>query len=165
MADVGDMWAVRTSGFFGWAIRLLTRSPVNHAGVWAPNGMVGEARPSGFIVDRPPWPTLITIRVPLTPGQRAQIPAVLTMITGTRYNFLDIAALAVALISRCKTPRWVARRLARPDRLMCSQAVDLVLAAVGFHLYDDGRLAGEVTPGDILTWQPGMGRNDRADAP
>jgi hypothetical protein len=65
---------------------------------------------------------------------------------GVPYNFIDIADLFLALVLRFATPRFIKRRLASPERLMCSQAADLIDQAMGIHLFTN-LLPGEVTPG------------------
>jgi hypothetical protein len=35
--------------------------------------------------------------------------------------------------------------------LICSQLVDRACELAGVHLFDDGRLSGQVTPGDLYT--------------
>lgn len=147
---VGDLWVVRTGGFVAAVIRFLTHSPVNHAGVYLPDGMIGEAETSGFRIVPNHYSTLITVPMDLTDAQRAAVPAAAKKLVGVPYNFIDIAALAISLITRTKTPRLIERRLSRPDRLICSQACDQLMLNIGVHLYQDGRLPGEVTPADIL---------------
>lgn len=89
----------------------------------------------------------VIVTAPLTDGQRAQILNAATPLLGTPYGFADIAALALAKIG-IRLP-FLSKRLARPDRLFCSQLVDIVWQAVGFHAFDDGRMPQDVTPGDI----------------
>ena len=89
----------------------------------------------------------VIVTAPLTDGQRARIAAMATPLLGTPYGFADIAALAFAKLG-LRVP-FLSKRLARPDRLFCSQLVDIVWQAVGFKAFDDGRLPQDVTPGDI----------------
>jgi hypothetical protein len=39
--------------------------------------------------------------------------------------------------------------IADSGHLICSQLVDLCYLRAGAHLFDDGRLPGDVTPGDL----------------
>jgi hypothetical protein len=147
----GDLWVVRTNGFVAWSIRLLTRSTVNHAGIYLPNNQVGEADTSGFRIRPNTYgDRLITVPIDLDDYQRNAVWDAALSLVGTPYNFLDIAALAVALTTGRATPRFIAQRLSNPRRLMCSQACDELMLRVNYHLFDDGRLPGEVTPQDLL---------------
>jgi len=72
---------------------------------------------------------------------------------GIPYNWPDIVAIGLAQrrLGRLVTPRsWLARRLSRGDRLICSQLVDVCYEAAGLHLFTDHRPAGLVSPGDLL---------------
>jgi hypothetical protein len=89
----------------------------------------------------------VIVSVPLTDEQRARILNAATPLLGTPYGFADIAALALAKLG-LKLP-FLTKRLARPDRLFCSQLVDIVWQAVDFTAFADGRLPQDVTPGDI----------------
>ena len=147
----GDLWVVRTNGFPAWAIRTLTRSTVNHAGIYLANGYIGEADTHGFrIVLNHYSDRLIHIPTALDDYQRQQVQDKALGLLGVPYNWVDIAALAISLTTRQATPRFIAKRLSNPRRLMCSQACDELMLRVGCHLFDDGRLPGEVTPQDLL---------------
>lgn len=89
----------------------------------------------------------VIVTAPLSDEQRAAILAAAEQLLGTPYGFADIAALALSKLG-VKLP-FLSKRLARPDRLFCSQLVDIVWQAVGFHAFDDGRPPQSVTPGDI----------------
>lgn len=66
---------------------------------------------------------------------------------GVPYNYLDY--LAIGLDRFGIRPKFIRNRLARHDRLICSQLVDFVYLAAGIHLFSDGRDSQEVTPGDL----------------
>lgn len=89
----------------------------------------------------------VIVTAPLTPDERDKVLAAATPLLGTPYGFADIAALALAKLG-IRLPS-LTRRLARPDRLFCSQLVDIVWQSVGFRAFDDDRLPQDVTPGDI----------------
>ena len=89
----------------------------------------------------------VIVTAPLTDEQRARILEAASSLLGTPYGFADIAALALAKLG-LRVP-FLSKRLARPDRLFCSQLVDIVWQSVGFKAFDDGRLPQDVTPGDI----------------
>lgn len=45
----GTIFVLRSNGFVPWAIRTLTRSRVNHAGVCVASGVTVEAQASGAV--------------------------------------------------------------------------------------------------------------------
>ena len=152
MPTIGDYMVTRTGGFVAWTIRWLCHSPVNHAAVYIGGGKVVEAQPGGArVTDVAKYPDAIWSDMPLVHDDRVVIVWISLSLVGTPYSFWDIAALAVALITGRRTPRWIAHRLSRPDRLICSQLVDEAYRRAGVHLFDDAqRLPCEVTPGDLL---------------
>ena len=152
MPAYGDFMVTRTGGFVAWTIRWLCHSPVNHAAVYIGGGKVVEAQPGGArLADVSLYPHAIWSDMPLSHEDRAVIVWISLSLVGTPYSFADIAALAVALITGRRTPRWIADRLSRPDRLICSQLVDEAYRRAGVHLFQDrDRLPCEVTPGDLL---------------
>lgn len=66
---------------------------------------------------------------------------------GIGYSYLDYFALALERFN--VHIKAVQNRVAREDRMICSQLVDWVYGQVGLHLFDDGRLPQDVTPGDL----------------
>lgn len=138
----------------GKVIRLATRSQVNHAFIVVDASHIVEARPTGAalkpISEYADHLVVFNDTEPLTDIERAGIVAqALAYATrGVGYGFLDILALAITTFG--VRWGWLARRVERDDRLICSQLVDRCYLAVGVHLFDDGRLSGQVTPGDLL---------------
>lgn len=150
----GSYGVVRTGGFMGKVIRLATRSQVNHAFVVIDDTHIVEARPTGAKV-KPlsEYDGLLVVyndTEPIPGVVRHDIVAqALTYATrGVGYGFLDIFALALTTFG--VRWRWLASRVERDDRLICSQLVDRCYLMAGVHLFDDGRLSGQVTPGDLL---------------
>jgi hypothetical protein len=88
-----------------------------------------------------------TGRIPLTEVQRMFISEYAIGLVGTPYSFLDYSSIALAHY-RIR-PRWVRDFVASTDHLICSQLVDEAYLRAGVHLFDDGRLPGDVTPGDL----------------
>ena len=81
------------------------------------------------------------------PEQRVRIVAEATALLGTPYSFLDYLALA---LHRFKVrPKCIEGRVTDSGHLICSQLVDQVYLAAGIHLFADGRMSQDVTPGDI----------------
>lgn len=78
---------------------------------------------------------------------RAQIVAEARGLEGTKYNFPDYFYLALCHFG--VRANWLERRINNSGKLICSQLVDEVYRRAGIHLFDDGRLAQDVTPGDL----------------
>lgn len=67
---------------------------------------------------------------------------------GTRYSFLDY--LSLALLHLGLPRRLTAKRVTDSGHMICSQLVDTILTRAGVHLFDDGRLPQDVTPGALF---------------
>lgn len=159
VTKTGDYFVVRTGGIAGWLIRLGTRSPYNHAGVVVDgHGRTVEAKPSGAcygnIADYGTDRMLVGCPVRLTSDVRRSIAVHAGQLVGTPYSWLDILALALLQFGVTR-PRWIERRVARTDRLVCSGLVDLAYRQAGIELFDDGRPFQDVTPGDLARLLPG----------
>lgn len=99
------------------------------------------------------------VRLPLSPEQREAVSMeALSLVAqrsgrGIGYSFADY--LALALWEKNIPGRNVLRGYVKSsNRMICSQLVDYVLCEAGFHLFNDGRLPQDVTPGDLF-WQAG----------
>jgi hypothetical protein len=66
---------------------------------------------------------------------------------GTPYNYLDYFALALERFN--VHIKAVTDRVERTDRMICSQLVDWAYGQCGIHVFNDGRLPQDVTPGDL----------------
>jgi hypothetical protein len=147
----GDVALFRGSALGSRLIQFGTKSRYNHAGIVVDReGRTLEAFSRGA-----DWGRLsrkrgemMVLRLPLTDEQRARILPVAERIHGTPYSWRGLAAIGLAQF-RVRWPEWVKRRLNDRRDLFCSQLVDLVLHDAGFHLYDDGRHFGDVSPGDL----------------
>jgi cell wall-associated NlpC family hydrolase len=140
-----------------------TNSDVNHAGIHVGDGQVIEARPGGagyaplteYMGDNTRWSAGYGITSGL---QRAAIVAAAEHLIGTPYGWGDCVAIALAQARLgghvdahadwTHQPWWV-KRLARTDRLICSQLVDQAYLLAGVHLFSDGRYPGMVSPADL----------------
>jgi hypothetical protein len=165
----GDYGVERTRGFTAWAIRVATRSKFSHAFVVVRDGNVVEARTKGAVCrplgDRDA--IYSTDAIALAPYDRNDIVSAAMHLVGTPYGWLDI--VSIGLLQYGITPKCVRDRVQRLDQLICSQLVDLAfsggpgrlvegvqLATRGVHLFADGRLSMDVTPGDLAKragWQ------------
>jgi cell wall-associated NlpC family hydrolase len=145
----GAFGLVRTGGWAAWLIRVGTRSTVNHAFVYIGDGRIIEAEPDGATEsDVSKYSSVIWSAVPMTDEQSSAIVAWAKAQKGVPYGWLDIAVLSLAAFGIHN--RWIDRRIENTHYLICSQLVDKAYELGDVHLFDDGRLPGQVTPGDLL---------------
>jgi len=75
---------------------------------------------------------------------------------GTPYSFLDYAAIAGVRVGVANGP--VRRYVTTSKHMICSQLADQCMADAGYHVFNDGRLPQDVTPGalygKLLTMNP-----------
>lgn len=148
----GDFATVRTHGTVGWLIRLVTRAKVNHAMLLVRPGWVIEAQGNGATLTPLTYYDGYDLHwsaLPLTDDERARVVKAALTHLGAPYSFVDDACIALARIFGVHVPQAVRNRLQGTDHLMCSQLVDVAYSEAGIPLFDDGRLAGDVTPGDL----------------
>ena len=163
---IGDFGVVRTKGFVGKAIRLMTRSQVSHAFIYIGAGWIIEAQARGSTKTKLSKYTGRTIvwnwnsDQYLSPTTRVRIASEARKMLGTPYNFLDLVALFF-LTSGFRWD-WLLKRAQNNNRMICSQLVDEAYARVGEHLFDDERPSGQVTPGDLLMFIA-SGENPKID--
>lgn len=123
-----------------------------HAFLVLDNGEAIEAMPRGARLastrDRI-GPDFWYVRLPLAAEQRTRIAQLGRELVGTPYSFLDYYALG-AQQWRLPGGQWARDRVADSGRMICSQLCDDRLTQVGYHLFDDGRLPHDVTPGDLF---------------
>lgn len=166
----GDFMVTPTHGsgldrVAGWLIRYGTDSPYNHAALYV-GELVGyskpqivEAWPSGAkLSDWDSYPNGVwsTGRLPsgLTPTgeQRTRIVAAGLSMVGIPYGWLDLIAITFAQ-RRLGRPvdgdEWWVRRIGDMRTAICSQIVDQSWLLGGVHLFEDGRLPGLISPGDL----------------
>lgn len=172
----GSFFMRRIDGWTGrWvgAVQAFVRGGSNftHAGLILDDGQIIEAEPGGaniksvdtlyehnpiMVSDAPMQRWLDTTVFPLYLGareeaewnKRAEIVGKARYLNGVGYSFLDYAALAMA---EWKVPGWkfVRDRVESSQHLICSALVDRAFSWAEIHLYDDGRLPGDVTPWDL----------------
>jgi hypothetical protein len=155
----GDYGVQRTHGFTARAIKVATRSKFSHAFVVDYDGNVIEATPNGVKRNALGVRDAIysTDVVNTSADERRQIVSNAAALIDTPYGWLDI--LSIGLLQYGIKPKIVRDRVARLDRLICSQVVDLAFSgdrdhfdmqfAQGVHLFADRRLSMDVTPGDL----------------
>lgn len=66
---------------------------------------------------------------------------------GTPYDFATYGA--IPLYRAGLRIAGIKRVISDTDTMMCSRLVDAALADAGYHLFDDGRLPGNVTPSEL----------------
>ncbi|MEU3986104.1 hypothetical protein AB0F77_39610 [Streptomyces sp. NPDC026672] len=152
----GDFALTKISGLTGAFINagqylVGDGSPVQHAFVYVGNGYVVQAMPGGAemirLEDASEPVVWSTGKVPLTEAERLFISECAIGLVGTPYSFLDYASIALAHY-RIR-PRWVRDFVADSGHLICSQLIDYAYECADVHLFDDGRIPGDVTPGDL----------------
>lgn len=158
----GDVALVVNGGQFARAIRLCDKmkaqrlhvpaEPYNHAAIMISETQVVQASTSAGAVleplDKQSWHKVEWRRWPdLAPADQMLLGALAQSLLGVPYNFTDVVALAIDSFGF--DPKWVKDREADSSTLLCSQLVDLVFQRANLHLFDDGRVPGSVTPGDL----------------
>jgi len=116
-----------------------------HAFVHLGGGEIVEAEPGGA---RRAYATeysdVLWLHCPAE--HRTAVAAEAESMIGTGYSFLDYGALALHRFH----VGWLTRRYVRSSKhVICSQLCNLAAARGGWHLFSDGRLAQDVTPGDL----------------
>ena len=78
---------------------------------------------------------------------RSAVAAAAEALVGTPYSFADYAALA---LHRFHIPAPLLKHFIRTSKhAICSQLADRAAAIGGWHLFDDNRWEGDVTPADL----------------
>lgn len=156
----GDIGFTRIGGALGKWISLgqaITgdANRFTHVFVVLDNEQIAEAMPSGARIqpfDREYKTEVAYVKVGLTNEQRTtlveHLRGRLARPGGIKYSFFDYVALALAHfgIRRKKLRDYIARS----DRQICSQMADYELANVSYHVFCDGRLPQDVTPGALF---------------
>ncbi|GGY88827.1 hypothetical protein [Streptomyces nitrosporeus] len=152
----GDFGLTRIEGITGRLVAagqalVGDAAPVQHAYVYVGDGMVVQAMPGGAelirLEDASPVVQWSTGHFDLEDQTRFNIAMEARSLVGTPYSFLDYASIGLAHY-RIR-PAWVRDFVADTGHMICSQLVDEVYFRAGVHLFDDGRLPGDVTPGDL----------------
>ncbi|QNJ57667.1 cysteine protease [Streptomyces phage Keanu] len=174
----GDVLLLRIEGFVGLMVDVMQRinrdsSYWTHAAIVLDDDTVFEAQPGGAVItplskylDRPG--TVVSYYQRPKPGNpkeyelqplsnvikdhhRAGIvrDARAVFEKGYRYAWSTYFYLALARFGF--RPNWVKWAVQQPDQGICSQVCDLILADNTIHLFADGRMPYDVTPGDLGT--------------
>ncbi|QMU69514.1 hypothetical protein [Streptacidiphilus sp. P02-A3a] len=154
----GDFAVIRIAGDVGRLIRLGQwlngdgYANYEHAFIYLGDGDLVEAEPGGARLSplteydgcSPYWSTG---RIALTEEQREALVAAAHRYVGVPYSFLDYGSIALARF-HLRLPA-VKRYVADTHHMICSQLVDQCYQDAGVHLFADGRIPGDVTPGDL----------------
>lgn len=154
--EPGDFFLTHVQGRVGTLVNFLQGAvgddrEYGHAGIYLGDNLVAEAMPGGFQInhiskyyDR----GFIYSKLDLTDDQRRGIVDLAYSLRGRPYSYLGYLFIGLSHFKRC--PRWIERRVASSNAMICSQAVDYVYSQNGVRLFDDGRPFLKVRPGDLL---------------
>ena len=142
IAEPGLIWRQGVRKWYG----------VRHCGIVTPNGRLVQAMPGGveeIELTAKHWTSqYVYIRPRYWTGQGFDIAEIAHSYIGTPYDFATYGAIP-AYRRGLRTER-IKRIISDTDTMMCSRLVDASLADAGFHLFDDGRLPGNVTPSEAF---------------
>jgi hypothetical protein len=153
--EPGEFFVVRTAGWAGRGIRIVTDSDVNHAGTLLDtDGTTLEAQPGGAVYGHiSAYPHAlwsgINPDLRLSKVEAAAVIEAAHAHHGDRYSWFDCACIGLAKLTGENVPPVVRDRLEDPHMNMCSQLADVIRSDAGIHLFSDGRLPGNVSPGDL----------------
>lgn len=105
-----------------------------HGVQWAPMPKPGEVQPLAWL-RFPDW------------GDRQAALDEAYRLLGTPYSYASYLWIGLAKLGI--RPKWLRNEIASDHRLICSAFADRVWMAGGVNAFDDGRLLGAVTPGDL----------------
>lgn len=168
----GDILLLRIEGFVGLMVDIMQRvnrdtSYWTHAAMVLEDDLLFEAQPGGAVItplskyanrpgsvvryqQNPSNPkTLMPLASTLTNATRKQLARLARESLDIGYNWGTYGYLALTRFG--VNARWIRRRAQDERRLICSQAVDLVYNKCDVHLFADGRMPYDVTPGDLGT--------------
>jgi hypothetical protein len=159
----GDIGLTQIKGIVGWLVRLLQCingdfSKATHVFVVLDDDTVFEAQPGGAVITPLSeydgrWVRYVDW--PLTPEKRFRIVARARQYVGIGYNWTTYFYLAAYRLHI--RPQWLKDRVQKDKRMICSQAADKIYADENEHLFSDGRMPYDLTPGDLArlpTWTP-----------
>ncbi|SFR76040.1 hypothetical protein SAMN05428970_2007 [Agromyces sp. CF514] len=144
----GQVGLIPQDGYwFSRLIAWVTGSQYTHIVVAINENQCVSAEPGGARV-RPIsfYPGIVWSRYPLRTWQRRRIVRYAVSRIGTPYATADFIAAGIAIITRTRTPDWLAAYVEDDERLICSQLCDLALQAGNIHVFHDYRPAGAVVP-------------------
>lgn len=149
LPEPGDFAVVRTHGWQAAVIRIATRSHYNHAFLYVWGDRIVEAAPGGAVCVKNHYPAanVLSSHMELTALKRYDICNKALQLVGVPYGWLDI--LSIGLLQYGIKPKFIRNRVQHSKDLICSQLVDFAYLLADVHLFEDGRLPMDVTPGDL----------------
>lgn len=178
---VGDLCVTSTGGWVGTGIRWVTGAantppfwwrrtpaPVNHVAVHVGGGVLVEGRPHGAGTGLVSWyPQARWLNLPYPEGQGELVAAAAVAMIGTRYGYLNCAAIGLVDLFGVKFSKLAMVIIRAREWATCSQLGDFAVSAGatawedanpgrdGLRLFHDGRPPGLVSPQDInLAYPP-----------
>ena len=151
----GNYGVVKTSGFFGWLIRLGTFSRWNHTVIYVGNGEVVSADPSGVKKESiTAWSYMAwNQHEELDDNQRMMITNAALEAIGKPYDFFTIADIALRILGLKVLTKGLLSHLAKNKGYICSELVAECYRKGGLVIAKEDWLC---TPGDLaerLIWQ------------
>lgn len=180
----GDILLLQIKGWVGkavWFMQAINRdtSRWTHAAIVLDDNTVFEAQPGGARItplskyaDRPGTVVqfyqkphtvgggvahgyLLSPLMPLmTEARRAAIVRDARLMFKNNYRYAWSTYLYLSLVRLGIRTDWLKTQVQNPDIGICSQAVDLIYSDNTLHLFADGRMPYDVTPGDLATLCP-----------
>lgn len=120
-----------------------------HVYIHLTEGLILEAMPGGARIVDASDRTGPVYRLPLDSNQRERLLSEAWDLEDTPYSFMDYVALA-AWEWKLPGRNMLRSYVTSSGHMICSQLVDHLLCRAGYHLFDDGRLPQDVTPGDLF---------------
>lgn len=156
MPSMGDFGVVPTPGIGGVLIRFGQWlngdgfADYEHAFVYVGSGLIVESQADGArMTDLTNYnPSSIAwYEAPRFKGEQIANEAV--NLIGTPYSWMDYFALAAVRFNLPMSSKILRKYVADSGHMICSQLVDEAYLRAGVHLFNDGRLPGDVTPADL----------------
>jgi hypothetical protein len=136
------------AGWVAKGIEWATNSHTHHVVMATSETEAFSAEPGGSkIWPLTHWGPIVWSRFNLTPQQRLDLVAAANGSVGLPYNYAIYGPLLWQKLSGRKVDGAVAQWLSKRPNINCSQGVDDIYTAAGFHLFPD--IAEIITPGDF----------------
>jgi cell wall-associated NlpC family hydrolase len=124
-----------------------------HAAIYLGNNQIVEASNSGTILTSYHYTRNDTMwssgLISLSDPQRAAVVKAAHGYVGTPYSWPDYAALAAHTLHLLPATKALKDYVASTKHMICSQLVDQCFEDAGWHLFNDKRWPGYVTPGSL----------------
>jgi hypothetical protein len=149
--EPGRYICLRTASLFGYLIRAVTRSPVDHAVVVLEGGKCAEATVRGTrIDDLAKYAGALAVSntaEDMTGAQRMMVCATAESYAGREYGWSLIAAIALRKLG--VKPGWLMRILDDKDALICSELVCIAGQSAGLNWACGESSAEYVEPSEL----------------